>query len=207
MKKRILILTLLLALPLTGQTTVDLDRDSDSRKAASEGLGELAALARETPQQRGGLTAEEAARAQLLPPIRVLFVPLDALKAYTAGADPRALLRDTGTIFYPVAVDGNVRSSVAVARSGGRWKPVEIGRAKLATAVEAVRASTPDVTAIVHVPALNLVFVASENGGTLRLISLQNSPENELRFGEGDTADRILARLVPLAQRNNGDPT
>lgn len=206
MMKRILILALVVALPLSAQTVDERDRYAEARKAATDGLAELAALLRQMPQG-AGITAEEASRAQLQQPLRVLFVRLDDLRAYGAGSDASALLRDTRTLFHPVSIDGVVRTSVSVVLSEGRWKPAELGRPKLAAAIERVRPAVPSVTAIVHVPALNLSFVASESGGTLRLTSLQNNPDAGLRFGEGDTVDRILAMLVPFAQRHNGDPT
>ncbi len=204
MRRIILSLALAAAMPLGAQQTVD--RDTEPTRAATTALPTLRALAEQAPEVVG-LTAQEAATAQLRPPLRVVFVSLDKLKTFHAGDDPRALLVDVATVFYPVAAGSEVRSSITVKKPNGGWVATEFGNQALAKRINEVRAGATAAALLVRVPALNLDFVGTESGGTLQLTSLFDVPGTDIRIGTTADARNVLAALVPLANAHNGLPT
>jgi hypothetical protein len=211
MRKLIFLIALLATASLSGQTaqTYDANRDpnaAESVRAATAGLSTLAALARRSPEVIG-LTAKEAASAEVLPPLRVVFVKLDGLKNFTSADDPRSLLVDVGVTFYPIAVSGGVRSSITVKRSDGGWKATQFGSPLLAKRIEQVRGGATSAALLVRVPGLNLDFIGVESGGVLKLTSLFTIAGTDIR--QGDTADArtVFAALAPLARKVNGLPT
>lgn len=198
MKKWMLIL--LVALPPGAQQTT-------AAKAATDALAQLAVIVRQAPGTLN-LTADEAARARVLAPLAVAFVGLEALRNYTPGTDPRSLVRDTGGRLFPIAVDADVRAEVTVAPDArGVWKMTEVGRGNLAKTVAAARASLPNASALVIVPALNAFFLASDDGETLRLTPLYDVQGTQLGAGRTDDARAVLSALKPRAQAHNGEPT
>jgi hypothetical protein len=204
MRRIILTLALAAAMPLGAQQTVD--KSAEPTRAATTALTTLRALAEQAPEVVG-LSAQEAATAQLRPPLRVVFVALDKLKTFHSGDDPRALLVDVGTVFYPVAVGSEVRSSITVKKSDDGWAATEFGNQALAKRIDQARGGATEAALLVRVPALNLDFVGTESGGTLQLTSLFDVPGTDIRTGSTADARTVLAALDPLANAHNGLPS
>jgi len=206
--RKAIILSCLLVMPMmaSAQTKTTVDMDSEPTRAATSALGTLRALAEKSPDVMG-LSSKEAENAVLRPPLRVVFVPLDGLKTFRAGDDPRALLTDVSTVFYPVAVGDDIRSSITVKRTDGGWVATEFGNDELAKKIQSVRGSDTSAALLVRVPALNLDFVGTESAGTLRLTSLFDVPGTDIRAGSTADARTVLAALVPMANAHNGLPT
>jgi hypothetical protein len=176
-------------------------------RAATAGISTLQALAKRSPAVIG-LTAEEAATAQVLPPLRVMFVKVDMLKNFAASDDPHSLLVDVGVMIYPIAVSsGEVRSSITVKRSDGTWKAAQFGSPKLAKRISQVRGGATASALLVRVPGLNLDFIGTESGGVLQLTSLFTVPGTNIRQGETADAKTVFAALAPMAAQLNDLPT
>jgi hypothetical protein len=202
-------LTLGLAVMAFSQET---PRDALTQEAAAtQGLALLQALSGEKPREAGFNSGADAARATLGTPLAVFNVDLRALSTFKSGDDAGALIIPSPAAFYPVLVDGTVRSSVRVEKSGAGWEPARVGNAGLAAAVAAGRraftGSEDKATALVQVLALNLLFVARKEADGWQLAPVVDDGSVDLKVGRAEPAASVFARLAPIAARHNGDPT
>ena len=207
MKTITTICALLVAASLSAQTRDQGQYDmKDVTRVATAALPALRGLAAKIPAVIG-LTPEEAASAQLAEPLRVFWVGLDALKNYHAGADPRALLTDFRTVFYPVTVAASVRSSITVKQRDAGWMATDFGQPELAKRVAAARGAGMGEAVLVRVPALNTYFVGTTTGGSLVLTPIADIPGTELRANVAAPADTVFAALAARARASNELPT
>ena len=82
----------------------------------------------ETYKKLGFQSVEEANRASLEAPMRVLMVRLDRLREYRPEVKIGEMLEDTHEVRYPVSVDGQVRTSVVMRQIEGKWQVAKFGR-------------------------------------------------------------------------------
>jgi hypothetical protein len=205
MKSITMICTILLAIPLAGQTAEQGRQDMrEATRVATESLPTLRALA-EKNAAAIGLNADEAATAQLAAPFRVYWVGLETLKNYQAGSDPRSLLQDTQTAFYPVTVGTTVRSSITVKQRDSKLVATDFGQPELAKRVTAARGAGEGI--LIRVPALNSYFVGTTSGGGLMLTPLADIPGTQLRANVPTPADAVFTALAARARASNGLPT
>lgn len=186
-------------------------RDPGGRDAAAvQGLALLRAISADRSQSTG-LTRAEAARTTLGKPLQVMSVELDGLRRFKAGDDVAPLFKPSSSAWFPVLLDGSVRSGVRVEDSGAGWKAARVGNAGLATAVERARRSLPSPddpsVTLLQVLALNLVFVAQRTADGWQLSPVVDDASVELKIGNVESASAVFARLAPIAARHNGDPT
>jgi hypothetical protein len=201
------ICALLLAASLTAQSRDQGQYDvKEPLRVATAALPTLRDLAEKVPTVIG-LTAGEAASAQLGQPLQLFVVGLDALKRYTSGADPRALLQDVRTVHYPILVGGVVRSSLAVKQKPQGWVATDFGQVELAKRVAAARGAAAGEAFLVRVPALNTYFVGTTSGGSLQLIPIADVPGTNLRANQPAPADAVFNTLAARARASNGLPT
>ena len=178
--------------------------------AAAQGLAILRSLASEKSRDLGLASEAEAARAALGSPLAVYNVELAALKDFRGG-DASALLKPSPAAFYPVVLEGAVRSGVRVENTGAGWEPARVGNSGLATAVDRARRALPSpddaATALVQVLALNLLFVGQKTASGWQLAPVIDDASVELSVGKAEPASSVFIRLAPLAARHNGEPT
>ncbi len=207
--RKLLLITLALAATFTASAQqTDPPRARTQEAAAAHGLALLQALAADKSRETG-LSSADAARATLGKPLAVASVELAALRAFKAGDDASALIRPSAEAFYPVLLDGGVRSGVRVENGDGGWQVVRVGNAGLASALEAARGAlpSPDEATLVQVLALNLVFVGHKGSGGWQLAPVIDDASLELKTGKLESAAEVFTRLAPIAARQNGDPT
>jgi hypothetical protein len=203
-KTSIFLIAMLMAPALAAQPTQNAEVSiRQATETAQAALPVLAGLAKQAPDALG-LSEKEAGIARVEAPLRVLYVPLDALKNYSNG-DPRALLKDGATLFFPVTVGGTVRSSISVQQRDGRWTATDFGRPALAKRIADNAGGAGAI--LIRVPALNLHFVGHETAGGLVLTALVDIPGTKLRAGESAAASEVFTAIVPLAKAANGLPT
>ncbi len=186
-------------------------QDKSPEAAAAQGLAVLRGLVGDNTRELGFTSSAEAARATLGAPLSVYSVDLNALRAFKPGDDAGALLRSVPAKFYPVLLEGSVRSSVRVENTGAGWDAARVGNAGLATAITLARRALPRPddpgTALVQVLALNLLFVGQQAAGDWLLAPVVDDASVKLKVGSAETAADVMARLVPLAAQLTGDPT
>jgi hypothetical protein len=179
-------------------------------EAAAASLTTFAQLV--SPQKSLGFaSAEEVASATLAEPLPMYHVGLDALRAYRAGDDPRALLLDTGAVLYPLTVAGEARSSMVVHKVNGEWKATQFGRPTLAKHVHEGRAKVASARGVaesgvsyVDVPALSARMLRHDERGVPMLTALADLPGTNLRAGATLPAADVFAMLQPIAVAHDG---
>ena len=158
----------------------------------------------------GFATAEEARRAQLGEPFRLHVVTPTALRTWQPGEDAATLLSETDMWYFPIAVDGVVRSILVVDRTPAGWEAVSLGYAPLAAALQDLMQNESKNG---HPLLLAVSFQAREY-----LFTLPDHPEPNLTLLElsppgpgrrASTAPRALqspadavARLLPAVEKN-----
>ena len=204
----------LVALALTCAVAIAQERSDQAKSAeaaATQGLAILRAMTGDDSRELGFTSSAEAERATIGAPMPVYSVGLTALREFKPGDDAGALIKAVPAIFYPVLLDGSVRSGVRVENSGAGWEATRVGNAGLATAVARARLGLPkpddSETALVQVLALNLVFVGQRSAGDWLLSPVSDDASVKLKAGSAEKAADVLARLAPLAARHTGDPT
>ncbi len=139
------------------------------------------------------------------------MVQLDDLKVYQSGSDPRAMLVDKEEVLYPVAVGGDVRSSVVVRkRANGQWEAAEFGRGNMVKSVVAARLGVSTRMGIaetsfllVEIPTLAARLVGYDVNGALMLTPVYDVPGTTLHGGVTYSASDVFTVLQPLAVRIN----
>lgn len=189
----------------------DVPRPTKTQEAAAaQGLAILRSLASEKSRDLGFTSDAEAARATLGSPLSIYNVELAALREFRGG-DAAALLKPSPSAFYPVMLEGTVRSGVRVENTGAGWEAARVGNSGLATAVDRARRALPSpddpATALVQVLALNLVFVGQKTGSGWQLAPVIDDASVDLKVGKAESASSVFARLAPIAARHNGEPT
>lgn len=206
--RKLLLITLALATGLSAAAQ-DQSRGKTQEAAAAQGLALLQALATNKPRELG-MSAADASRASLGKPLSVASVDLKALAAFKSGDDATALIKPSAAAFYPVTLDGGVRSGIRVEKTGGDWETARVGNSGLATVVEAARRALPspdEPATLVQVLALNLLFVGQQSSGGWQLVPVIDDSSLELKTGKAEAASAVFTRLAPIAARQNGDPT
>lgn len=186
----------------------------DARTAATRALDPLKKLVTaENARDMGFDDVSEVADATLGEPIREQMVRLDALRTYTAGADPGLLLTESNRVIYPVTARGQVKSSIVVEGAGDQWRFTSFGGPRLVRQMARFRSEVSDRVkppndsmTVVHVAALNLYFLGYRVDGRLILTPLESTPAYKLEAGTPLPADQVFVALAPIAREYNGLP-
>jgi hypothetical protein len=175
--------------------------------AASASLNTLRHLvARGDPQIRGFRSVEEVGQAAVSAPMP-MFMVKSALRTYQRSQDPRTLMFDRQTMMYPVAVDGDVRTSVVVLkRADGLWEAVEFGNMNLVKAacgfrqrVITSRGIAETALSLVYVPMVEAYLLAHQEKGGLMMTPLNDTAGSALHAGDTYTAEDVFVALQPVA--------
>lgn len=184
---------------------------TDAQSAANQALVTFRKLVNaQNYKEMGFDSADEVANTSLGAPISTAMVNLEQLKAYKAGDDPNRLLNNLDKVYYPVAVQNAVRSTITVEQLNGRWRATGFGPANLAKQIDSAR-KTGAATAnaqqlLVHVAPFNLYFVGNRVEGKLMLTPVADYSTYNLKAGSTLSADQVFNVLVPFAQQYNGLP-
>lgn len=147
---------------------------------------------------------EEVRQASLGAPMQIYRVGLDALRGLKQDSNPETLLVDARRSLYPVEVQQRTASSIFVTQAPDGWRASDMGSAAVARAVTRYRNSPTDF--IVHVPALQIYFVARRSEGRLLLTPVMDDPRTDFKAGVSLPADEAFRRLQKPAQDYNGLP-
>jgi len=161
----------------------------------------------ETYRRLGFESVEEASRASLEKPMRVLMVRLDRLREYRPETRIAEMFEDTDEVRYPISVDGQVRASVVMRRIDGKWQVAKFGRPMLTRALTAaIRKHMAETQAPagaffeVEIPALNLDFAGRDAGNRILLTTTAEDSRFGLKPDEEIDAQELFARIAPYAR-------
>jgi len=157
---------------------------------------------------------EDVQSAKLGEPLRDFFVPLDELKRYAPGVDPRGLIKSGQALLFPVLVGDAVRSSISVSLVKDTWKATSYGAPKLTRYITDARAAkaaetqlAPSAFFVVRVPALMVSFVGHSDAGVLLLTPIVDDARFGFKAGATLPAGQVFEKLQPAAQKHDGSPT
>jgi hypothetical protein len=123
----------------------------------------LARFLREIPPAElvnlGFPAGEDLSGAAVGDPWLLYTITPAALRSATAETEVESLVTQTGLWFFPVIVSGARRCVITVARMGGEWEAVEIGKAGLAGELGKVSAHWPKASG--YTPKLVAVYQAA----------------------------------------------
>jgi len=164
-------------------------------------------------QDLGFETIEEARSATLAEPLVVYRITLATLRDWQTNRTTDDLLDASSKVIYPVAADGQVRSSIILQNARGRWEASDYGYASLATLLADARQRVAKDARLpfgqlfaVEVRALNRFFIGHRPGAQAFLTPVVSEPALSLDAGQPLPAAEALARLVPLARSQRGYP-
>lgn len=194
------------------QSLPQLEKAAATAKAS---LRELEVIAQQVdPRSLGFEQKEQIKAATLGTPVVDYMIRLDELKEYRLGRPAAELLKATGRLLYPLVVNGSPRSSVVLTSKGEGWAVESFGAtgqtkmfAKIRKQVAAETKGATSELFQVRVPALQLMFVGSEQNGQLFFTPLYNMPMYGLKEGQSYRAEDVVEKLLPAARQHNGDPT
>lgn len=121
-----------LSLAVGGQPLMAAEVPAAVQEAAEKGLPTmLQALPDNIVQQFNFSSPEELSQASLGTPFQVFTIHPDEILNYGAGTSIEAIISGTDQWFFPVTVNDQVRTLLAVARIGEQWQAVSIGSSGL----------------------------------------------------------------------------
>ena len=185
-----------------------------AREVAAQSLRNyVAGVVKEDNAARLGFkTLAEAQTAQLGEPIPVFFIRLTDLKAYRAGSGAGSVLTNARTLWFPVLVNGEVRSKLEISEVHGKWVAGEFGRPATARDVSGVHGELPTIlqkvalpagarVTLVRIPALHVqAFYASGTSGDFFVPVRQEGLPDSVEVGKAYPADALLVRLAVAAK-------
>jgi len=140
-------------------------------------------------------------------PLRIAVIGLDRLKAANPDAPVQPLVTPTNAVRSFVVTDGRVTSSVITREINGTWQAVRYGRpllsAGLAQGLRARSAFVEQPPASVFeldIPALNLWFIAQQEGTRLMLTPAADDERFGFRQGVALDGQAVMSKIVPYAK-------
>lgn len=178
-------------------------------RAALETFKEL--VSAQNYQRMGFESLEEVAMIKLGEPVPLYHIGLDKLKAFPGGEDASTLLTDQHEVIFPIMVNDNVRSSIAVKKRDETWEAAAYGQANMTKALTEVRQAHSQESGLrysdyfaLQVPAMYLLFIGHHADGKLMLTPVYDNEEYGFKAGETESGQELVANLVKYAQDFEG---
>jgi len=158
-------------------------------------------------------STSEIGTTSLGEPLAVYHIGLDSLRDFQKDRSPANLLTNLTEVIYPITVNQEVRSSLALARVKGRWTERRFGASNLIRLLANARKERAEATGLplsslfaVQVPAFNVYLIGYFSADRLMLVSVVDDAYLQLRAHEPRPGGELLAGLVPFAQKRNRLP-
>ena len=184
----------------------------ETQEIASSSLDTLQKLTKANSKAMGFKSADEAAKSKLGDGLAVFVIGLDDLRKYTPSTDPNKLLVAADQVIYPVMVNDQLRSSVTVEKTREKWEATSFGGSNLIKAIIGARSAVvaagapADNLFVAQVPGLNTYLIGFRTGDKLMLAPIMDDTSLKFSAGKVQPGEKVLAALVPVAQRYNGLP-
>ena len=150
----------------------------------------------------GFTSAEQAARATPVKPLKVFRVRIDRLEKFREGDKPKDFLDDRpNTLLIPVTADGEIRSSLMMAESEETkaWRIIGQGSSNLLR--DKSMEYIAKIDAVVLIPDLRLRFLARNVAEDIMLIPMRDYPLFKLKGGTELPSAAVFKNLAPVAKR------
>jgi hypothetical protein len=209
------VLVAFLGLPPAKAQSIQGEAFSQARAFANQSLHNYvtAAVTEANASRLGFKTLGEAQSAHLGEPVPVLLIGLNDLKAFQPGTKIGAMLKDIRTLWFPVLVNGEVRSKLEISEVNGKWLAGEFGRPGTAKSLSGVREDLPKILetvkapsasspVLVRIPALHAqLFYESGPGGDFLVPAQAGGLPEGVEVGKAYPAEALLAKFAEMAKR------
>lgn len=164
-------------------------------------------ISEENYKEMGFESSKEIYSATIDTPIVDFFIRLDQLRKYNPGDKADELLIPTEQLIYPVLANGQVRSSITLSKTDGKWQAVSYGSPTfIATVTKTLKENMKESKLnysdyfVVRIPSLNFYFLGYRWEGELFLVPLIDDVRLGFKSGASITAKKVLASLLPEAK-------
>jgi hypothetical protein len=159
---------------------------------------------------------EEARQADVGLPLKVMYVSLEGLKDYDGRQQFDTLLKDPGTLWFPVTVGGKIRSKIEIGYRNGEWIAGEFGGVRTVREIDAVSHRIDEIgreagieddfdVMLVKIPALFSTFLYLKGEEKQALVPAMVSPQRfGLENGQVYAVRDILDTLKEVAVQIDG---
>jgi hypothetical protein len=161
----------------------------------------------ETAATFGFATPEEAKEATVQTPLRIAMIGLDRLKAANSDASMLGLVTPMNAVRMFVVVGSKVAASVVTREVDGTWQAVRFGRPVLSNGLaEGLRARSafverpPANVFELDIPALNLSFIALQDGTRLTVIPATDDERFGFQKGVALDSQAVMNKIVSYAK-------
>jgi len=156
---------------------------------------------------------KEAKSAKVGDPISVYYIPLKHLKEYRPETPATKLFIDPTKLFFPVHVDGEVRTKIEIIQMEGEWVAGEFGGLVFVHLLEDALQKLPGILkehtisksktpVLVHVPALQASLLYIDAGDQEYFMTVTIYPERyRLEDGQLYKAELLLEIFSEYAQK------
>jgi len=145
-------------------------------------------LNKENVQRFGFSSIEEAKSSTMGDPMQLLMIGLTDIQKYEKGSNPKAILTDVSTWWFPVINGNTVKTKLEMIEKDGKFLSGELGGVKSVTTVMnsrqdlLTRLKERDLTpskqvGIIKIPALMIMLTIAQVGDALYVVPVTGSPE------------------------------
>jgi hypothetical protein len=147
-------------------------------------------------------------------PFQTLSLSLKDVRSYKPGNDVRLLFRPANKQIFPVTSGKRILGGITVEQIGSEWKPSSYSTGGLVYELSAARdeiapsrSKNAELPFLVQMKSMNYTFLGFHaSNGNLLLRPLRPYPLIGLATNTNYSAETVLERLVPIAERYNGLP-
>jgi len=159
---------------------------------------------------------KEASDARLGDPYKIMFIGLRSLQDYKPGTGVKPILMESRTLWFPVIVEGEIRTKLEIKEKKDKWVSGEFGGIRVVKEISKVRDQVPELIdskglsepyklMLLKIPALYAVFFYVESSQGEFLIPVMIQPQRyNLLNGQIYAADDVLSELREFADKIDG---
>ena len=161
-------------------------------------------------------SVKEAKTARLGDPYNILTLDLKSLQEYESGMQFNSIAKDTRKAWFPVEVNGQIRTKLEMLEKDGEWIPGEFGGVKTVQEIANSKRKLPTLLAsggisgsykiaILQIPIMYATFFYIEDSQGEFLVPAMINPQRfKIENGKLYKASEILLRLKDFAVKIDG---
>jgi|WetSurMetagenome_2_1015567.scaffolds.fasta_scaffold548237_1 hypothetical protein len=172
----------------------------------------------ESNAKRFGFSSkEEAKNAKVGSPVQELMIGLKDLQKYDTDSDPKQILIDLNTWWFPVLVGNDIKTKIEMIERDGKMIAGEFGGIKLVSIIVSMKQVFQEKLiennlrpsksiALLKIPSLGMILLLADVNGTFYVIPASGSLDQyNLKQNEMLTLREALSRIKVVAVNINPD--
>ncbi len=161
-------------------------------------------------------SVSEAKEAKLGDPYKILTLDLKSLQEYESGTPFKSIAKPTRKSWFPVEVNGQIRTKLEILEKDGKWIPGEFGGVKTVREIASSKKQLPTLMrsrgisegykiALLQIPVMYATFFYIDSSQGEFLIPAMTSPQRfHLENGKMYSAKELLLKLKDFAIKIDG---